>query len=952
MIITPAPALAEDGGGSTESSSSDSNIGGDSPSGTSDSSTDSGTSVTDGASYEPTPESSDSVATVTETTSSNSETLSTESADLQNPPEQPSDDYETPDHSGDPAENNETISEESTEPAEVTTGGETGAEPASNDLADEDKEEKSAEGNSYVATITPDAVVDGDTTSYPDFAVTGLDDVEFTVTFTEVGDKEIGSAQMKMPDLNGDNGFRDFAFDPTTIQTSSGQAWYGKLDLVDSLYYLNLWALSADDCLQYGEWVSATFTATTPDTDNRGAYEFETKAWTNAAEGFNGIGSTVNNMAVGYSDPVVIVGKPVANVSDLVGINNNIDSSGEHYVQVADIELGDYLVDGGDGYNDGKGWVPIGCNNNRFTGSYHGNDYTISELFINRADENHLGLFGFTGPGVTLTNIALKNVDVTGRSRIGGLVGYNYGGTISNSYTTGTVTGSNYYESRAGGLVGWNNGTITNSHATGAVTGEYYVGGMAGQNNGIITNSHAAGTIIGFTYVGGMVGQNNGGTIANSYATGTVTGNNSTAGGLVGWNDYGVITNSYATGTVTGNISVGGLVGWNRYGNIANSYAAGAVTGNNSTGGLVGLIHGGAITNSYATGTVTSNGHAGGIVGYNYVGNISNSHATGAVTGNSNNSNAGGMVGWNNGGSITNSYATGTVTCNGDYSHAGGLAGQNNGTITNSYTTGTVTCNGDYSHAGGLVGWNNGGTITNSYFNTETTKQSKGVGSDAGHSGVTGLTTAKMKNAANYGGWSMTTTTLIPNKAEYEPYPFPVLFWELGADENPVWYIYPTNEGDSNTSSFGGGSIFSGYKFTLSPLPVTSRGLTAISGKGANPIITSPFVTGGNAADLGRAIAAYKQAKQSYEENKSYMDAADKAVAETELAVANAAIIALEFTLAAQSGSADNFADLIATYNAARAVFNSSRVLLTTEQVDETEALLNAIAKLINSFSS
>ncbi len=66
-----------------------------------------------------------------------------------------------------------------------------------------------------------------------------------------------------------------------------------------------------------------------------------------------------------------------------------------------------------------------------------------------------------------------------------------------------------------------------------------------------------------------------GGTISNSYASGSVNGNNY-VGGLVGWEFYaGTISNSYATGTVSGTI-VGGLVGYN-IGTISNSYASGTV---------------------------------------------------------------------------------------------------------------------------------------------------------------------------------------------------------------------------------------------------------------------------------------------------------------------------------------------------------------------------------------
>ncbi|MCK5181972.1 MAG: hypothetical protein KAQ73_05475, partial [Dehalococcoidia bacterium] len=59
--------------------------------------------------------------------------------------------------------------------------------------------------------------------------------------------------------------------------------------------------------------------------------------------------------------------------------------------------------------------------------------------------------------------------------------------TVSNSYSTGSVTGEG---DRVGGLVGWNSvGTVRNSYSTGGVTGEWEVGGLVGLNDAIVSNS-------------------------------------------------------------------------------------------------------------------------------------------------------------------------------------------------------------------------------------------------------------------------------------------------------------------------------------------------------------------------------------------------------------------------------------------------------------------------------
>jgi len=57
---------------------------------------------------------------------------------------------------------------------------------------------------------------------------------------------------------------------------------------------------------------------------------------------------------------------------------------------------------------------------------------------------------------------------------------------ISDSYSTGNVTGDDY----VGGLVGKNEDTVSNSYSTGSVTGDDYVGGLVGKNEDTISNSY------------------------------------------------------------------------------------------------------------------------------------------------------------------------------------------------------------------------------------------------------------------------------------------------------------------------------------------------------------------------------------------------------------------------------------------------------------------------------
>ena len=256
---------------------------------------------------------------------------------------------------------------------------------------------------------------------------------------------------------------------------------------------------------------------------------------------------------------------------------NDLDSTTAGYTELASPTA-----------NQGKGWQPIiGTGDDPFTGTFDGQGYEIRDLFINRPDEDFVGLFAIVGEGGHIKDIGAVNADVTGNSYVGSLAGGNVG-IVSNSYSTGSMTGKAYY---VGGLVGFNGeGTVSNSYSTGNVTGYGGVGGLVGgDDSGTVNNSYSTGNVTGVLWVGGLMGVI-GGSLSNSYSTGSVTGNVS-VGGLVGWNQAGTVSNSYSTGSVTGEEGVGGLVGLTS-GTVSNSYSTGSVTGEEGVGGLVGYSEG------------------------------------------------------------------------------------------------------------------------------------------------------------------------------------------------------------------------------------------------------------------------------------------------------------------------------------------------------------------------
>jgi filamentous hemagglutinin family protein len=308
--------------------------------------------------------------------------------------------------------------------------------------------------------------------------------------------------------------------------------------------------------------------------------------------------------------------------TDLQGINGSLSG---HFALGANINA-----------SATSGWsgnfTPIGvfaAYGTPFSGVFDGLGHTINGLKVSAsspASDTGWGLFG-TSTG-TIRNVGLTGGTISAAGSAGGigpLVGINYGGTISNSFSSDSVsatTGS----FKVGGLVGWNYaGTITKTYSTGAVTGDgstVYVGGLVGWNEaGPISNSFATGNVSGGNYVGGLVGEHSGntgktGSISNTYATGSVSGT-SYVGGLVGFaSDYGgtsAINTSFAvgvvTGTVTNPVKVGGLIGVNSNAGGGTATVSGSyfnTTGNSSLSGI-GSNGGSTASTSGTTGLTSAN---------------------------------------------------------------------------------------------------------------------------------------------------------------------------------------------------------------------------------------------------------------------------------------------------------------------------------------------------------
>ncbi len=440
---------------------------------------------------------------------------------------------------------------------------------------------------------------------------------------------------------------------------------------------------------------------------------------------------------------------------DLDAVRNNLTAS---YILMNDLDstTAGYEELASPTANGGKGWQPIGTYGSPFTGTFDGQECEIRDLCSNRSDEGYVGLFGYVDDGGIIKNLGVVNANVYG-ALAGGLAGVN-GGTMSDCYSTGNITGYMC----VGSLVGANGGTVSDCYSTGNMTGYMFVGGLVGATvafayrfeQSIVNNSYynydevlingekiiTIGALFDTDFdewlandksldVNGRLTQENG-----YYGVNNVSdfkellafGQNGTLKFRLK-NDLDLATEQnfyipYLAGEFDGNghkisnlsfnfsfVSQVGLFGYLAPDASVHDVAVESVNiiACDSVGGLVGASwNSSTVSNCYSTGNVSGRDQCvGGLVGVNG-GNVSYSNSTGSVTGYHY---VGGLVGAN-GGTLSNSYATGSVI---GTEKVGGLIGQSTGSVSNSHSTGSVT--GTYN-VGGLVGLSGyTGTVSSSY---------------------------------------------------------------------------------------------------------------------------------------------------------------------------------------------------------------------------------------------
>lgn len=396
----------------------------------------------------------------------------------------------------------------------------------------------------------------------------------------------------------------------------------------------------------------------------------------------------------------------VAQDTGLVTVSNTLRSEKEMSLNGAanqfNLEVNAY-VGGIVGYNDVATRLTI---RNATNGSQN-NAASVGSLKMR-------GETGTLGSGVSLRgyNASFNYNDYAGGkdargSMAGGIIGcVTQKTTLEGCTNYGIVS----HKSAAGGIAGWNDGSINNcsTYATLGTQqdGYAYLGGIVGINSGAVTDSAPAAsiTVRGRYIIGGVAGLNLTGasiTYNTSNSIPVTVQANECAGGVAGVN-----CGSIALGGTTLQVNI-----------TAESYAGGIAGSNNTRNAITASIAGGMVT-----GTVTATkSYAGGAAGANYA-NISDVTLIDGACVRANDQFAGGIAGCNragNGqtGTITRCTNTAGQTGN-NYTvyatngNAGGIAGSNdsgaqiiNSSVNNGVKIGVAKCD-----AAGIAA-NNFGTI-------------------------------------------------------------------------------------------------------------------------------------------------------------------------------------------------------------------------------------------------
>ena len=388
-------------------------------------------------------------------------------------------------------------------------------------------------------------------------------------------------------------------------------------------------------------------------------------------------------------------------------LNNNLDCQGKTYDAIANV-VDDIYIDG-QGYNisnfvvRGQGIFKV-LNKGVILKNFSFENFQVS------SSEPSTGGVVANMVGAEVSGITVKNIVISGKENVGGLIGNAREGSVVKDITAYNVNVTGEY--RVGGIIGWlqgnaenilvDSGTILGDNSTGGAVG--YVKETGSFLNGITKNltinvlnisenrKCGASSLMKTNYYGcngGVVGSIDGGVVENVHTYNTKISGQYSTGGVVGWMG-GNLTNATSDEQtiVDGKEMVGGVTGGIENGKALNVASAATVKGVVNVGGISPYIKSNGILEGAARygGTTTASGYDGKLF-------------------------LGGVVGALEGGLI-NSYNLGTVIALGEGTSVGGVVGRirqdvNNldvrGYLNYGYNLGDVRAD-DANKVGGVIG--------------------------------------------------------------------------------------------------------------------------------------------------------------------------------------------------------------------------------------------------------
>ena len=452
--------------------------------------------------------------------------------------------------------------------------------------------------------------------------------------------------------------------------------------------------------------------------------------------------------------------------------------------------------------------------NKNFSGTFDGAGHSIKGYTYKAVDTVvGIGIFGYC-TNATIKNLVVENINVSGHQNVGGVVGKAVNTTIENCVVTGSLGGSSgnaYVGGVAGTLI---DGSISNCLSAASISGNYNIAaGIAADGTGTLSNSYSYSTITGS---GTTCGVSGGPSSSNCYwVTEKFSGSDSsgaqgdtlsnvidTVNNWSGWtkgadnyinsgsdkrtheitlpyptsagmpdslklrtNEFNFVTEVDDSGNLTrewkeytsitsadefqniNNALAGNYVlenditlpaSWNAIAGTSGYMFTGCFEGNghtitigasssdlNST--LVPFFNnGGVIHNLKAAGSVEVSTYFGSIVSYNGIGGyVINCSSTADIT-STGSGNVGGIVAANYG-TVYGCQFSGSTSGSGSY--YGGIAAQNYGKLTNSVNTADIS---GYATVGGIAGNNGNSSINATISNCLNAGNITATGSAAG----------------------------------------------------------------------------------------------------------------------------------------------------------------------------------------------------------------------------